>query len=131
MAELLLPSTDARRSTIPERVELVRSFDVLWMFSFAVDIPNTPMWVGFNSKFSEDFNTTKQKNCYLRPVNSSPIDKDVVLQTLKDSQCFIFIFYTIKNHIVYKLYYKIIVFTNTVFSKLFVFLNLFIICYQG
>ncbi|EFN63888.1 hypothetical protein EAG_08093, partial [Camponotus floridanus] len=60
--------------------------DVLWMISYALEIPNTPMWVGFNSKFIEDFNTAQQKICYLTPINDSPTGKEVVLQTMKESQ---------------------------------------------
>lgn len=86
MSELLLPPSDARRLVVPQTLELIKKFDVLWMLSHALDIPNSPMWVGFNSKFVEDINKKKQKIRYLTPINESPTDQKVVLETMRESQ---------------------------------------------
>lgn len=55
------------------------------MISHALVIPNVPMWVGFNSLISDN-DDPKQIISYLTPINSSPTNKSVVLETMKQSQ---------------------------------------------
>lgn len=86
LSETLLSSSDERRSIFVPSLEKIRTLDIIWMLSHALEIPDTPMWVGFNSKFVKDINTSRQKICYLTPINESPTAKNVVLETLKESQ---------------------------------------------
>ena len=55
--------------------------DVLWMVSHFLKI-RTPMWVGFNSIILKH-NSSKQKVSYLMPINKSPTDKSVVIETMR------------------------------------------------
>lgn len=55
-----------------------------WMISHALQIPDVPMWVGFNSRI-DDSNSPKQIISYLTPINSSPTNTSVVLETMKRS----------------------------------------------
>ncbi|CAG9822077.1 unnamed protein product [Phaedon cochleariae] len=48
------------------------------------EIP-TPMWVGYNSKLIQD-TCKQQRMSYLTPLNASPTDDSVVLETLKQAQ---------------------------------------------
>lgn len=75
MVELLLPITDDQRLIVPQSLELIKKLYALLMLTHAFGIPNTPMWVGFNSNFSEDYNTKKQKIRYLTPINESPTER--------------------------------------------------------
>ncbi|KAL4702648.1 hypothetical protein ACJJTC_016455 [Scirpophaga incertulas] len=86
LSETLLSSSDERRSISVASLQKVKKLDVLWMLSHALKIPNIPMWVGFNSQFVEDINSSRQKICYLTPINESPTAKNVVLETLKETQ---------------------------------------------
>lgn len=86
LSETLSPSLDERRSITPASLQSIRRFDVLWMLSHALKIPNTPMWVGFNCKFVKDSNTSKHKTCYLTPINDSSTAENVILETMKESQ---------------------------------------------
>lgn len=86
MSQTLISTVDEESSSAPPTLELAQTIDVLWMFSHALEIPKTPMWVGFNFKFIRDFNIAQQKICYLAPINESPTGKDVVVQTMKESQ---------------------------------------------
>lgn len=86
LSETLLSVSDERRSVTVSSLLKIQKLDVIFMLSHAFKIPNTPMWVGFNSQVVEDMNTTRQKICYLTPINESPTAKNVVLETLKESQ---------------------------------------------
>lgn len=55
--------------------------DLAWMFSHVANIPNTPMWVGFNNEIIID-NSPKQKVFYLQNLNASPTNHSVVKETL-------------------------------------------------
>lgn len=55
------------------------------MLSHALQLPNVPMWVGFNSLLVDN-NSPKQIVSYLTPINESPTNKSVVLETMKQSQ---------------------------------------------
>lgn len=85
MSDLLLPLTDDRRLILPQSLDRIKKIDTLWMFSHALDIEDTPMWVGFNSKFTEDKNKKKKIIRYLTPINESPTDSKVVLETMNES----------------------------------------------
>lgn len=84
MSELLLPNIDDRRFIVRQTLPLIQKYDALWMLSVAVEIPKTPMWVGFNTKFIDDYNK-KRKIRYLTPVNESPTEKKVIIETMKES----------------------------------------------
>lgn len=43
------------------------------------------MWVGFNCSKSDN-NSLKQIVSYLTPINASPADRSVVLETVRQSQ---------------------------------------------
>lgn len=55
--------------------------DIAWMISHALDI-KTSMWVGFNAKLLNDTSVT-QTLSYVPPINLSPKDPAVVLETMK------------------------------------------------
>ncbi|KYN19745.1 hypothetical protein ALC57_07898, partial [Trachymyrmex cornetzi] len=57
--------------------------DLFWMLLHALKI-ETPMWVGFNAKILKD-NSAKQIVSYLTPINSSPTEKAVVIETMQQS----------------------------------------------
>ncbi|KAG8177889.1 hypothetical protein JTE90_001720 [Oedothorax gibbosus] len=59
--------------------------DTVWMISHALQLPNVPMWVGFNCLLSSN-DSLKQKVLYLTPINESPTNKSVVLETMKQSK---------------------------------------------
>lgn len=69
----------------PVNFKLYNIIDAILMISHALQIPKVPMWVGFNSVISDDAHP-KQKISYLTPINSSPTNKSVVLETMKQSQ---------------------------------------------
>lgn len=49
MVEVLLPNDNQLRHALPEDLNFVKCIDNIWMISQALKIPDTPMWVGFNS----------------------------------------------------------------------------------
>ncbi|CAG9812927.1 unnamed protein product [Phaedon cochleariae] len=67
----------------PANLKEFKIIDVTWMISHALDI-KTPMWVGFNAKLLNDTSVT-QIVSYLPPINLSPSDPAVVLETLLQS----------------------------------------------
>lgn len=69
----------------PVNLKLYNTIDAIFMISHALQIPKVPMWVGFNSVICDD-TYPKQKISYLTPINSSPTNKSVVLETMKQSQ---------------------------------------------
>ncbi|GBP70317.1 Chimeric ERCC6-PGBD3 protein [Eumeta japonica] len=69
----------------PEVFKTWRNLDLAWLFSHKLDIPDTPMWTGFNSLITED-TSALQKVSYLTPINASPTDNSVVHLTLKMAQ---------------------------------------------
>lgn len=62
-----------------------RNLDLAWLLSHKLEIPNTPMWTGYNSLIFED-KSSLQKVSYLTPINASPTDNSVVHLTLKMAQ---------------------------------------------
>lgn len=67
----------------PVNLQEVKRLDRIWMLSHAFGIP-TPMWVGFNVKITSD-RTLKQKVFYLAPINESPTQNAVVLETMRQA----------------------------------------------
>ncbi|CAH2103948.1 unnamed protein product [Euphydryas editha] len=68
-----------------KNLQLYETIDTFWMLSHALQLPNVPMWVGFNSLLVDN-NSPKQIVSYLTPINESPTNKSVVLETMKQSQ---------------------------------------------
>lgn len=44
------------------------------------------MWVGFHHNLNKDFHNIKEQICYLTPINESPTNIPVVIETMKQSQ---------------------------------------------
>lgn len=65
--------------------QTMTKLDILWVLLHYCKIPNTPMWVGFNSKIIED-NSVKQKISYLTPIKASPTNISVLYETMRQSQ---------------------------------------------
>ncbi|KAK6168761.1 hypothetical protein SNE40_019944 [Patella caerulea] len=80
-----IPEDDPRRSIIPSSCADGKLLDVIWMISHALEITDTPMWVGWNSLVVKD-NLPQQQICYLPQINQSPTSLNVVLETMKRSQ---------------------------------------------
>ncbi|XP_046591518.1 uncharacterized protein LOC124293671 isoform X3 [Neodiprion lecontei] len=59
--------------------------DNIWMISHALELPDVPMWVGFNSRI-DDQDSPQQHISYLTPINASPTSTSIVLETMKQSQ---------------------------------------------
>ena len=59
--------------------------DTIWMVSHALGLPNVPMWVGFNSRIN-DHDSPQQIISYLTPINASPTNTSIVLQTMEQSK---------------------------------------------
>ncbi|KAG8182251.1 hypothetical protein JTE90_024184 [Oedothorax gibbosus] len=55
-------------------LQLYKMIDTVWMISHALQLPNVPMWVGFNCLLSSN-DSLKQKVLYLTPINESPTNK--------------------------------------------------------
>lgn len=69
----------------PANLPLYDAIDTIWMVSHALQLPNVPMWVGFNCSMTDN-NSSKQIVSYLTPINASPTDRSVVLETMRQSQ---------------------------------------------
>lgn len=54
------------------------------MFTHALQIPNSPMWVGFNNLIHLD-ESIKQRISYLTTINMSPTNNAVVQETMNQS----------------------------------------------
>ncbi|XP_028982536.1 uncharacterized protein LOC114841645, partial [Diachasma alloeum] len=50
MVHTRLPVDSQERNMNPKRLTLSYKLDLLWMISYALKIPDLPMWVGFNSQ---------------------------------------------------------------------------------
>lgn len=69
----------------PVNLQLYKMIDTIWMMSHALQLSNVPMWVGFNALLCHNDNP-RQIVSYLTPINASPTNKSVVLETMKRSQ---------------------------------------------
>lgn len=70
------------RLIVPESLSTAQQRDLLWMVSVALELPDTPMWIGFNAKTIRD-TSPRQNIFYLPPINQSPTSNSVVLETMK------------------------------------------------
>lgn len=84
MTNTVLPNDSVLRSVVPADLNKFINLDLLWVMSHFYGV-ETPMWVGFNSKVVLDKSVT-QKVSYLTPINESPTDTSVVLETIRRAQ---------------------------------------------
>lgn len=68
----------------PINLNRFEKINFYWMLSHTLQIPNTPMWIGYNSQIFKD-DSAIQKIEYLLQINSSPTDPAVVRETLRRS----------------------------------------------
>ena len=84
----MLELSDARRlkyEKICDGTSSPRKYDFLWMTDFMFnDNYTTPMWVGWNAKYSPQ-NKTTQKIWYLPQINQSSTSTSVVAETMRRS----------------------------------------------
>ncbi|KYN03439.1 hypothetical protein ALC62_05715 [Cyphomyrmex costatus] len=66
-------------------LQSAQQIDFAWMLSHYLNVPGTPMWVGFNSLLYDDI-FPKQIICYLTTINASPTNNDVVYETMLQSK---------------------------------------------
>lgn len=87
MNDQLLPlSDDLRREILPDSLKLINKQNFLWMLCHGLKIQNVPMWVGFHYYLNTDLHNNKEKICYLTPINESPTNVSVVIETMKQSK---------------------------------------------
>ncbi|XP_071577053.1 uncharacterized protein [Temnothorax nylanderi] len=80
----LIPNDDRSRDQIPEDLSTFKELNIAWILSYALNVPNTPMWVYFNAKIIQD-ESRIQKIAYLTQINESPTDINVVKETMRRS----------------------------------------------
>ena len=68
----------------PSSLKIQQRINHIWMFSHALAVPKTPMWVGFNSKIFLD-ESIKQRISYLTTINQSPMNNAAVKETMVQS----------------------------------------------
>lgn len=85
MMDNLQLSVHESENLSPVNLPLYNTIDAIWMLSHALRLPGVPMWVGFNCSKSDN-NSLKQIVSYLTPINASPTDRSVVLETMRQSQ---------------------------------------------
>ena len=73
---------DNLREEIAPFYENAKTFDFVWQLCVAINVPNTPMWAGFNSKIVENKNPL-QVFRYLPQIEASPTIDAVVLLTMQ------------------------------------------------
>lgn len=83
MQEVLQPLSSDEHYT-PEIFKPQKRLNLTWMLTHALEIPDTPMWVGFNSLIHQD-DSTKQQIYYLTTINLSPTNTSVVQETMIQS----------------------------------------------
>lgn len=83
--EKLLPIDNVLRIVSSDKYDFYKQLDIAWVLSHYCKVLNTPMWVGFCHKISND-NSVKQKISYLTPINASPTNPSVVYETMRQSQ---------------------------------------------
>ena len=82
--ESMLQLDDPRRKIDTEIFHSANKIDFLWMTFLFSEIPETPMWVGFNSLIVENKHPI-QRVSYLPQIEASPTRHDVVRETLERS----------------------------------------------
>ncbi|CAG9814716.1 unnamed protein product [Phaedon cochleariae] len=85
MFATLLPIDNPMRQSLPDNLSTISKKGLLCMLSHAIEVPNAPLWVGFNSKMIPD-DGPKQKVTYLTPINISPTENSVVIGTMIQAQ---------------------------------------------
>ena len=85
MSTTLLDLEDERRKVNAATIESAALMDFWWLTCLFSEIPQTPMWVGWNSQriLSPQ---PKQKVVYLPQIDASPTRNDVVVETLERSK---------------------------------------------
>lgn len=78
-------TADEIEHILPNNLQLYTEIDNIWIISHALELPDIPMWVGFNCKI-HDIETCKQHISYLTPINASPTSNSVVLETMQQSK---------------------------------------------
>lgn len=87
MIQVLLPVDDERLNVVPSCLRTCKKIDPIWTLAHALKILGTPMWVGYNNLIlDDDENKPKQRISYLTPINMSPTNNSVVLETMNQGQ---------------------------------------------
>lgn len=73
VTEPLIDLDDSRRDIENNSLMFGKKLNFLWMISLALNIPDTPMWVGWNSKLIKDTHR-QQKFCYMPQINQPQIN---------------------------------------------------------
>ena len=74
---------NAKRIPVYEKIDRAKEFDIRWMLSIECNPDkNTPMWVGWNSKFNRGEDAI-QIVWYMKQINASPTAKSVVAETMR------------------------------------------------
>lgn len=79
---LMKPFDYHSRVGIPQDLSKARKLDCQWILSQYFNL-RPPMWVGFNAKFLKKKDMPKQFVSYMTPINESPTQKAVVLETMR------------------------------------------------
>lgn len=77
LIEILQPLDHLGRFIDPDNLQLFQKINFTWILSHLLKLPDTPMWVGYNSLIFYD-KSRKQKVSYLTTVNDSPTNNSVV-----------------------------------------------------
>ncbi|GFQ74948.1 uncharacterized protein TNCT_376881 [Trichonephila clavata] len=65
--------------------QLYSEIDNIWMISHVMQLPDVPMWVGFNSRIYKN-DSLQQLISYLTPINASPTNTSIFLETMEQSK---------------------------------------------
>ena len=82
VTQTLTDLDDSIRAIVAPSYNNVHLFDFVWILSIFQGVENTPMWVGWNSKFIENRHPMQVVQ-YLPQLNASPTIDGVVLATMK------------------------------------------------
>ena len=85
MINELQSTIDEMENVFSTNLQLYSEIDNIWMMNHALEVPDVPMWVGFNSQI-DDSNSPQQFISYLTPINSSPTNTAIVLETMSQSK---------------------------------------------
>lgn len=81
LMEKLLPIDNPLRSINSKHEKTFKQISFSWLLSHVLKIPETPMFIGFNSSIYTDL-SKQQKVSYLTTINVSPTNKSVVRETM-------------------------------------------------
>ena len=85
MINELQSTIDEMENVFSTNLQLYSEIDNIWMMNHALEVPDVPMWVGFNSQI-DDSNSPQQFISYLTPINSSPTNIAIVLETMNQNK---------------------------------------------